>query len=70
MREVLLELAKADKMAYRELGYDRWSEANQNSKKNSPYIYAAVMDVVRRRMPTKLGPAKSPVTSASSNPVP
>jgi hypothetical protein len=49
IRDVLLELAKADRVAFRELGYDRWSEENQNSPKNSPYIYQAVMEVLRRR---------------------
>ena len=49
MREVLLELGKADRVAFRELGYTRWSEDNQNSKKNSPFIYQVVMDVLRRR---------------------
>jgi len=69
MREVLLELAKADQVAYRELGYDRWSEANQNSKKNSPYIYAAVIEVVRRRIGTNLGtdPAEGQPTRENDN---
>jgi hypothetical protein len=49
MREVLLQLAKADRVAFRELGYPRWSEQNQNSPKNSPYIYRAVMEELRRR---------------------
>ena len=49
MREVLLELGMADRVAFRELGYTRWSEDNQKSKKNSPFIYQAVMDVLRRR---------------------
>jgi len=53
MRDVLLELNKADKVAFRELGYDRWSEQNQNSEKNNPYILRAVMDVcaARRKQP-------------------
>ena len=49
MREVLLELAKADRVAFRELTYQRWSEENQNSPQNSPYIYQAVLEVLRRR---------------------
>ena len=49
MREVLLELGKADDVAFRELGYTRWSEDNQKSKDNSRFIYEAVMEVVRRR---------------------
>ncbi len=49
MREVLVELGKADHVAFRELGYTRWSEDNQKAKRNSPFIYQAVMDVLRRR---------------------
>lgn len=49
MREVLLELDKADDVAFRELGYDRWSEANQRSSKNNPFILQAVMEAVRSR---------------------
>jgi len=49
IRDVLLELGKVDRIAFRELGYDRWSEENQNSPKNSPYIYKAVLEVLRRR---------------------
>jgi hypothetical protein len=49
MREILLELAKADRVAFRELGYERWSEKNQNSPQNSRYIHDAVMRVLRRR---------------------
>jgi len=49
MREVLLELDEMDDVAFRELGYTQWSEANQNSEKNNPFILQAVMNVVRRR---------------------
>lgn len=49
MREVLRELAKVDRVVFRELGYDRWSEANQNAKANSPFIYRAVLEVLCRR---------------------
>jgi len=49
MRDVLLELGKVDRVAYRELGYARWSEENQNSRRNSPFIYQAVLDVLRRK---------------------
>jgi hypothetical protein len=52
MWEVLLELGKVEDVAFRELGYERWSEANQKSKKNSPYIYATAMTVARRRIGT------------------
>jgi len=49
MREVLLELDKADDVAFRELGYDRWSEANQRSSRNNPFILQAVMRAVSAR---------------------
>ena len=49
MRDILIELGQLDDLAFKELGYDSWSEANQTSEKNSPYIYQAVMDVLRRR---------------------
>ncbi len=50
IREVLLELGKADDVAFRELGYTRWSEDNQKAKDNSRFICEAVMEVVRRRI--------------------
>lgn len=49
MRDILIALGEIDDVAFKELGYDSWSEANQTSTKNSPYIYQAVMDVLRRR---------------------
>ena len=49
MREILLELGKMDDVAFKELGYDKWSEENQRSSRNAPYMYQAVMDVLRRR---------------------
>lgn len=49
MREVLKALGKADDAAFRELGYDRWSENNQTSPKNNPFILQAVMEVVEGR---------------------
>ena len=52
MREIVIELGKQDDDAFREQEYDRWSEANQGSEKNNPYIYRAVMDVLRRRFPS------------------
>ncbi len=48
MQEILNELAKVDDIAFQELGYETWSEANQRSPKNDPYIYQAIMDVLRR----------------------
>jgi hypothetical protein len=49
IRDVLLKLGEADDVAFRELGYTRWSEDNQKSKDNSRFIYKAVMEVARRR---------------------
>lgn len=49
MKEVLLELGRTDKNAFRRLGYRTWSEENQKSRQNSPFIYEAVMDVARKR---------------------
>jgi hypothetical protein len=46
MRAVLLELEKADQQAYARLGYTEWSEVNQNSPKNDPFILEAVMRVL------------------------
>ncbi len=51
MRDVLLELGKFDDIAFKDLKYTEWSEENQKSAKNDPYIYQAVMDVLRRRSP-------------------
>lgn len=48
IRDVIIELGKAGDTAFRELGYDRWSEANQFSKQNNAYILTAVEQVVRR----------------------
>lgn len=45
IRAVLLELGKVHELAFRELGYGGWSEANQTSSRNSPYILQAVRRV-------------------------
>lgn len=49
MRDLLGELGKADRAAWEELRYDRWSEKNQNAPENSRFIYQAVRDVLRNR---------------------
>ena len=59
MREIVIELGKLDDDAFREQEYDQWSEANQGSERNNPYIYKAVMNVLRRRYPT-VGPYEVP----------
>lgn len=48
MREILVELGKQDKVAYEALGYESWGGGNQSSQENNPYIYQAVMNVLRR----------------------
>lgn len=48
IREVLAELGRSDDEAFQKLGYDRWSEANQKSPQNNPWILAAVVRVVKR----------------------
>lgn len=55
MRDVLSKLGEADDLAYEKLNLKKWSEANQKSQKNSPFIYQAVMDVARKRG-LKVGP--------------
>ena len=45
VRDVLAELGKMDDVAFEELGYEKWSEDNQKSTGNSPYIYQTIMDV-------------------------
>jgi hypothetical protein len=42
MRAALLELEKADKRAFKSLGYREWSEANQTSPATDPFILEAV----------------------------
>jgi len=49
IREVLIELGKVDDIAFRELGYDRWSEENQRSIKNDAYMLRAIEKAVQRR---------------------
>lgn len=51
MRDILIELGKLDDVAFTDLQYDRWSEENQRSERNNPYIYKAIMDVLRRHAP-------------------
>lgn len=52
MRDIVIELGKLDDVAFEDLKYDSWSEKNQRAEANSPYIYKAVMDVLRRRVPS------------------
>lgn len=48
IREVILELGAVDDDAFRELGYDRWSEVNQFSPQNNDFILRAVERAVKR----------------------
>lgn len=48
VRELFKELGKIDEVAFRELGYDRWSEENQKSPKNDEYILKAIETVIQR----------------------
>lgn len=48
MRNILIELGEQDDVAFMELGYETWSEENQTAERNNPYIYKAIMDVLRR----------------------
>ena len=65
MRDIVIELGKLDDVAFEELKYDNWSEENQRAEENGPYIYKAVMDVFRRRVPS-VGPYE---VSAMKRPV-
>ncbi|WP_160168294.1 SHD1 domain-containing protein [Novipirellula maiorica] len=49
MREILIELGKMDDIAFKELEYADWSEANQKASETDNYIYQAIMDTLRRR---------------------
>ena len=48
IRDVLLELGRADDIALQELGYEEWTEENQSSPRNNTYIMEAVNTVVTR----------------------
>ncbi len=67
MRDIVIELGKLDDVAFEELEYDRWSEMNQRADENNPYIYKAVMDVLRRRVPS-VGPYETPPVKRSMVP--
>lgn len=48
MRDILIELGKTDDQMMEELGYEKWTLANQGNAKNDEYIYDAVIRVLRR----------------------
>lgn len=49
MREILAELGKLDDAAFSKLKFKDWSEDNQRSQRNNPYIYEAIMNALRRQ---------------------
>lgn len=49
IRDVLQELDHEDDIAFKELGYDRWSEENQKSSKNDAFIMQAIMEALRKQ---------------------
>lgn len=51
IRDVIVELGRIDDEAFRELGYDRWSEENQRSPKNEAYLFQAIEAVASARTP-------------------
>ena len=61
MRDILRELSRVDDIAFKRLGYQDWSEDNQRSPKNDPFIYQAIMDVLRRHT-NSVGPYRATVT--------
>ena len=48
IRDVIVELGRIDDIAFRENGYDSWSEENQRSVKNERYMFLAVEAVISR----------------------
>lgn len=48
MRDILIELNKADDQVMADLGYEEWTLENQGNEKNDDYLYDAVMKVHRR----------------------
>lgn len=48
IREVLEALDQADDIAFRELGYERWTEENQRSPKNNAYLMRCVQGVLAK----------------------
>ncbi len=47
--EVLIELGHVDDEAFRALGYDKWSEENQRSARNAPFVFHSVLEVLKRK---------------------
>lgn len=49
IRDLIVELGRIDDEAFRELGYDRWSEDNQRSPKNDAYLFRTIEKVMARQ---------------------
>lgn len=45
VRRILLELGRADDVAFKEMGLDQWAEWDQRSNANTPYIHRTVLMV-------------------------
>jgi len=50
MRDILIELGKIDGQMMEELGYEKWTLANQGNVKNNDHIYDVVMEILRRQV--------------------
>jgi len=55
MRDILIELGTIDDRAMSELGYEKWTLANQGNAANNDYVYEAVMTVLRREAHIEVG---------------
>jgi hypothetical protein len=51
IRDVLRAFDHEDNVAFKELGYDRWSEENQKSPKNDVFILRAVLRALEKSPP-------------------
>lgn len=69
MRDVLLELGRVDDIAFKQLGYNEWSEDNQRSLSNNLWIYQAVQDVTERHIAASKQARNVPAQTPLSNPV-
>lgn len=49
IRDVVSGLGQMDDTAFRELGYDKWSEANQRSEKNNAYLFRVIENIVAKQ---------------------
>ncbi len=52
MQEILMELSKLDDRKQKDFNQEAWTLEEQNSPNNDPYIYEAIMNVLRRHIGT------------------